>query len=181
MRSVGHPLSVTRPEGLFVYGTLMSGEVNAGLFARQPARVVCAARVAGRLFDSGLGYPAMCLPRSPDEAGSVVLGECLVFEDLEALLPALDALEECFGPEHPDSLYHRVVVSAMLPDGSTRAVWAYVAARSGLLVTPIPRGDWRAYRSTRPGVGAARDRGDNAEQAARLERAPRPNDPETDR
>jgi gamma-glutamylcyclotransferase (GGCT)/AIG2-like uncharacterized protein YtfP len=54
-----------------------------------------------------------------------VCGELLSFDDPETRLASIDRLEE-FRPGRP-STYNRVLVSAVLPDGSETAAWTYVA------------------------------------------------------
>jgi len=54
-----------------------------------------------------------------------VYGELFYFGDPESRLPSLDALEE-FKPGQP-SVYNRVLVYVMLPDGSETTAWVYVA------------------------------------------------------
>ena len=125
----------------------MQGGSNAAVFERQPPCEVRPAHIAGLLYDTGLGYPAMRLAQAAHEGSARVLGEFMAFEDLRALLPALDAIEECFGPDDPATLYHRVVVPVRLVEGGSRLAWAYLAARPDLLAVRIPSGDWRTYRS----------------------------------
>ena len=122
-----------RPAGVFVYGTLKSGERHAreaeaaGLVRREPAL----ARGI-RLFDLPYGYPAAV----PGEGQ--VEGELLVFEDLERALERLDRFE---GDE-----YQRRVIEVETPRGRVAAwVYLYPGAEEAEAVggTPVPGGVWR--------------------------------------
>ncbi len=95
---------------LFVYGTLMRGEVRADLLA--DARDVRAASTHGRLYHLPFGYPAIV-----DAEDGEVHGELVTFDDLEARLPALDDYE---GDE-----YRRVVRSIRV-EGAVTTAWCYV-------------------------------------------------------
>ncbi len=103
-----------KPEGVFVYGTLKSGEraaalaESAGLVRRLPA-------VAKGLLLYALpgGYPAAVF------GPGAVSGEFLTFADLKAALRVLDAYEEV-GEE-----YQRRVLEVQTPLGP-RLAWVYV-------------------------------------------------------
>lgn len=121
-------------EGLavFVYGTLMSGRVRAGLLQglrRLPARVT------GRLYDLPAGYPALVLAGEHD-----VFGE-LVESPGARRLALLDDYEGV-----ADGLYRREIVQVRSALGTTPA-WAWVMtdphALGGVL---IQSGRWRPGR-----------------------------------
>jgi gamma-glutamylcyclotransferase (GGCT)/AIG2-like uncharacterized protein YtfP len=80
---------MTVPVGVFVYGTLKSGERNAASVtpvSREPAVLH-----AGRLYHLPLpaGYPILHL-----DGPGPVKGELLVFRDTDSALEELDRLEE---------------------------------------------------------------------------------------
>lgn len=103
---------------LFVYGTLMSGEV-------EHARVVSRgrkARIRGRLLALPAGYPGAIAGEG------TIHGELADVEDWAAL----DAYEGA------PSLFRRVVVRA-----SREHAWAYFYAGSLEGASPIASGDWR--------------------------------------
>jgi gamma-glutamylcyclotransferase (GGCT)/AIG2-like uncharacterized protein YtfP len=107
------------PSALFVYGTLRPGERAWWRLARHAAGPVRPATVAGRVVDTGRGYPAWCAD-GPGRAEGVVVP----LRDPAAALPALDAYE---GPE-----YARVRAVAVLDTGGATVCWAY-AWRDGPL------------------------------------------------
>jgi gamma-glutamylcyclotransferase (GGCT)/AIG2-like uncharacterized protein YtfP len=119
------------PAAVFVYGTLQPGEpawpLVAGSAAGRPRR----ATTAGRVCDTGLGYPALL----PD--GSVrAPGWTVPVRDPAALLRRLDAYE---GAE-----YRRIRVAVREdggPDGTACWTYAWAGGEGGL--TPLPNG-WPA-------------------------------------
>jgi gamma-glutamylcyclotransferase (GGCT)/AIG2-like uncharacterized protein YtfP len=110
---------------LFVYGTLMTGQPNAGHLAGAaylgPARTAA----AYTLLDLG-PHPGLVTG-----GATVVAGE--LYEVLPDHLHRLDVFEE-----HPD-VYRRTAVT--LADG--RAVLAYLLVRPPQAPRPIGCGDWR--------------------------------------
>jgi gamma-glutamylcyclotransferase (GGCT)/AIG2-like uncharacterized protein YtfP len=136
---------VTLP--FFVYGTLLPGEVNHGLFLRGLIRSEEPGRLADAVLYAGPGYPYAV----EEPGGGVVSGELVTAlpEAYAALLAELDRLEE-YVPGDPRSLYVRVerkVVRAA--DGAAVRAWVYVAApavatRLRARGRAIGGGDWRA-------------------------------------
>jgi gamma-glutamylcyclotransferase (GGCT)/AIG2-like uncharacterized protein YtfP len=112
---------------IFVYGTLMRGEVNAHLLAE--ARFLGAARTERRYELVDLGeYPALC------ERGTVsVSGE--LYEVDEATLTLLDDLEG-----HPE-LYRRAPIA--LEGGVEVQCYVFVATNRPATRRAIASGDWR--------------------------------------
>jgi gamma-glutamylcyclotransferase (GGCT)/AIG2-like uncharacterized protein YtfP len=92
------------PEWLFVYGTLMPGHLRWPML-RSAVGSAAPAAVAGRLFDTGLGYPAAVFPgddaRDGAETDDLVSGWELRLTRSEPTLAMLDRVE---GPG-----YRRVV------------------------------------------------------------------------
>lgn len=126
------PVVDSTVDQLFVYGTLRWGDVRWAIL--EP--FVCDAgfddAVPGRLFDTGLGYPAAIFDDTDDRhliAGRVVT---LRHDRLDEALAVLDDEEDTV-----EGLYRRVQVRTA--NGQT--VWAY-ASGDGLELTPIPSGDW---------------------------------------
>lgn len=114
---------------LFVYGTLLAGEANAGLLERLPRE---AAMARGVLHDCG-DWPAMALGEG------MVHGEVLPWP-LERVA-ALDALEEALPHGAPGGAYRRTVLTVRTGRGGLRAYAYVVDEPHGLPV--IPGGDWR--------------------------------------
>lgn len=132
---------------LFVYGTLLPGDVRWGLLAPFVVDEGVDDHVPGALFDTGLDYPAATFQPDPEpsdrraEPAAVVLGRTFALLDasLERALDVLDREEDLVL-----GLYRRVVVMT----GRGIRAWAY-AYGTGLELTPIPSGDWLAHRGLR--------------------------------
>jgi gamma-glutamylcyclotransferase (GGCT)/AIG2-like uncharacterized protein YtfP len=112
----------TKPEHLFVYGTLRRGFTNAA--ARKLHRESAfagEAHVKGKLLPVHPEYPGFLV----DSAGDDVNGELFHLEEPLELLAYLDAYE---GHE-----FERRTVEARLADGKKLPVWiyCYVAATGG--------------------------------------------------
>jgi gamma-glutamylcyclotransferase (GGCT)/AIG2-like uncharacterized protein YtfP len=118
---------------LFVYGTLRRGDVRWSFLEPYVHDDGIDDTVQGRLFDTGLGYPAAVFDAS---AVTTITGRTyhLVAERLDAALAVLDDEEDTVL-----GLYRRVIVTT----GSGRRAWAY-AYGSGLELRPIDSGDWFA-------------------------------------
>lgn len=127
--------SVDRSTQLFVYGTLRPGDVRWHIlepFVDDSGRT---ATVAGRLYDTGRGYPAAVFDSDPNApTGAIIHG--LVYplrrHRIDAALSTLDHVEGTVA-----GLYRRISVRTTRGD----QVWAYEYG-SGLDLTPIPSGDW---------------------------------------
>lgn len=123
---------------LFVYGTL-----RPSLAAGGPARLVHGLDVAGPATAPGVlvdlgDYPGLVA------GDGVVHGDLLRVTD-PARLRALDAYEECGGP---DPLFRRERTVVSLPDGTTVEAWVYRYARSPQGVA-IAGGDYAAHVARR--------------------------------
>jgi len=125
---------LTETPYVFVYGTLKPGGVNYAL-ARGVTHTAPAYLEGYELLHfNPEGYPAM-IPGT-----GRVYGVVLTFANIEAALPALDALE---GLHLTPPEYKRVLVTAQ-PSGET--VWTYVYVNETRLaasgVTKVMGGDW---------------------------------------
>lgn len=116
---------------LFVYGTLLPGDVRWPLLERYVTDSGSSDAVTGLLYDTGLDYPAAIFDHS---ASTLVHGRrySLRHESIDEALRELDIEEDTV-----DGLYKRVEVTTQ---GGTRC-WAY-AYGNGLDLTPIPSGNW---------------------------------------
>ncbi|WP_019010672.1 gamma-glutamylcyclotransferase family protein [Deinococcus aquatilis] len=129
---------------VFVYGTLMPGERNAGVAARGGTFTAQPAQLHGHrlLHLTPEAYPAVVQGHSSDR----VLGHALTYApaDWQAALPFLDDLE---GTEETPPLYTRERVQLLLEGGATLPAWVYLYARADRLsqpgADPVPSGDWR--------------------------------------
>ncbi len=128
------------PALLFVYGTL-----RPALARGEPARLIQGLRacgtatVRGLLYDLG-GYPGLV----PGEGA--VRGDLLEITSPEQLA-ALDAYEECDGP---DPLYRRELMPVVRAEGEEAFAWVYLYARSLAAARLIPAGDYSAARRRGP-------------------------------
>lgn len=117
---------------LFVYGSLLPG-LSGHHLAEPYLRGTKPGAVKGRLYVNE--YPALV----PDEQGIPVTGEWLALD--EAALPALDAYEDYYGPDHPDNEYERVWIKDVSGDPEG---WAYVYS-SGDGLKEVPAGFWKDF------------------------------------
>jgi gamma-glutamylcyclotransferase (GGCT)/AIG2-like uncharacterized protein YtfP len=119
------------PSALFVYGTLQPGQSAWPLLAGHTVGRPLRATVAGRVCDTGRGYPALLPDRARRASGWLV-----TLRDAPALLRRLDRYE---GTE-----YRRVRVAAAPADEGTKtACWTYLWTAGTAGLTPV-RGAWRA-------------------------------------
>lgn len=129
---------------VFVYGTLKPGECNYDRYCGAYGAIATPARVQGRLYDLGVGYPAMTL-----EEGWVQ-GYHLAFADAAALDP-LDQLEG-YCPNRPAEAndYQRLLrpiwplPTAAAPQSLGQA-WVY-------LMTPTQLAPYKTRRWLKAGV-----------------------------
>lgn len=118
---------------VFVYGTLRTGDVRWRFLEPFVVDEGWPDTIAGRLFDTGLDYPAAILDERALPGGTIV-GQtyALLAGSITRCLEVLDAEEDTVGGR-----YRRVVVS------TRRGVRAYAYEYGdGLDLTPIESGDW---------------------------------------
>lgn len=84
---------------LFVYGSLMRNEENHHFLKEMKAKFVTKGEVKGKLYDLGVGFPALT------EEEGYVYGE--LYEIDEASISLLDQLEGYDSEREEDSLYVR--------------------------------------------------------------------------
>lgn len=117
--------SRSQGERVFVYGTLKRGSPYHALYLGGRGRYLGVARVAGELWDTGWGYPAL-VPGSGWVHGELYGG--LEADDLARL----DEWEDYHGPHHANNLYERVRRIVWWTDAQGRArpvsAWVYEAA-----------------------------------------------------
>ena len=117
------------PTHLFVYGTLQPGDVRWSFLEPFVVNGGVADTASGRLFDTGLDYPAAVFGGDSTIAGRTYL---LHNDTLGEALEVLDEEEDTVL-----GLYRRVEVDT---GGGVRA-WAYEYG-DGLELTEIESGDW---------------------------------------
>lgn len=123
---------------VFVYGTLRPGDVRWQFLQPFVVDEGWTDSVDGRLFDTGLDYPAAIFDQRADPGGRIV-GRTyeLHANSLDSCLDVLDREEDTVGGR-----YRRTVVTT----GRGVAAYAYEYG-SELDLTPIESGDWFAHRS----------------------------------
>ena len=119
----------TTPEHLFVYGTLRPGDVRWPFLERFVADTGVDDTADGSVYDTGREYPAAVFGGDGSIIGRTY---ALRSELLDETLDLLDEVESAV-----DGLYRRVVITT----GRGLEAWAY-AYGEGLVLTPIPSGDW---------------------------------------
>ncbi|MEP1122862.1 MAG: gamma-glutamylcyclotransferase [Ilumatobacter sp.] len=122
-----------RVNHVFVYGTLRPGEVRWPFLERFVVDEGWDDTIVGRLFDTGLDYPAALLDDRAEPGGTIV-GRTYALLDatLEQCLRVLDVEEDTVGGR-----YRRTVVTTAR--GTTAYVYEY---GEGLDLVPIVSGDW---------------------------------------
>jgi len=126
-------------ECVFVYGTLLPGEIRWPLVEPFVVDDGWPDRVAGRLFDTGLGYPAAVFDEPTATAPSAqIVGRCLplLATSRHRALGVLDEVEGVVAGR-----YERIVVRTE----RGHRVWAYRYG-GGVDLTPIASGDWLGRR-----------------------------------
>ncbi|MGB7846549.1 MAG: gamma-glutamylcyclotransferase family protein [Candidatus Acidiferrum sp.] len=129
-----------RPELLFVYGTLMSGQrLHKHLAERPGVRYMGTARMRGELYRPlGRRYPGAV---RTERRGRHILGELYELRQPAQTLPALDRLEGC-----DEGLFTREQVTVSHRAGKRRA-WTYLYAKPLANAEPILRGNFAQYAS----------------------------------
>ena len=119
---------------LFVYGTLRTGQERWSFLEPFVSGPGNPDQAAGRLFDSGLGFPAALFDDDRKSRSGTIFGDTfeLSSESLHEALELLDEVESAV-----EGLYKRTQITT----DSGKLVWAYQYGE-GLALTPIPSGDW---------------------------------------
>lgn len=130
MTVVDSAVDPSRVGHVFVYGTLLPGQVRWRHLERFVVDDGVADAVTGRLFDTGRGYPAALF----DDPSSRIVGRsfALLAESRRDALAHLDEVEGAV-----DGLYTRVVVRTE----NGLLAYAYEFG-GGLDLVPIASGDW---------------------------------------
>lgn len=126
------------PPLLFCYGTLLPGDVRWPLLSPFVVDEGFDDAVGGRLFDTGLGYPAAIFDDAP---APMIIGRTFTLLET-SLARALEVLDD--EEDTVDGLYRRIMVTTALG----HRAWAY-AYGTGLDLTPIDSGDWLGHRGLR--------------------------------
>lgn len=145
--------------GVFVYGTLLSGQSRAALLPADAVRHP--ASVNGRLVDCG-AYPALV----PGQRG-IVKGEFVEIGDIGQTVELLDRIEGYSPSRDPaDNLFQRRLITLEGPDGGRVRAWTYISTAAAADLPVIHSGDWQFHsgrhqagpasfkQSSRPTVGS---------------------------
>ena len=123
-------------ERLFVYGTLMLGEIRQATTAHVCNGEGQSATVKGDLIDLG-AYPGLI------EGDGTVQGEVYHLDQVFQALQTLDSIEGFYGYGAEGSLYTRTIVEIQTNDGPQWA-WTYMYNQhNGSKNKRIESGDWR--------------------------------------
>lgn len=140
----------TSPRKFFVYGTFLKGFRNYIKAIEGHAVSISPAKTKGTLYHvEKLNCPAV------KDGDGWVYGEIVELKDFAARLDLMDEIEGYYGPNNPDNLYERVVVTAEnLETGESEEVYLYYYLPENLGTdenpcVPLPDGDWRAYMQSR--------------------------------
>lgn len=128
---------------VFVYGTLRPGDVRWRFLEPFVVDEGWPDTIIGRLFDTGLDYPAAVLDARAEPGGTIVGHTYALLEaTIDRCLEVLDREEDTVGGR-----YRRVIVT------TGRGVCAYAYEYGdGLDLVPIESGDWYdTARGGRPG------------------------------
>jgi gamma-glutamylcyclotransferase (GGCT)/AIG2-like uncharacterized protein YtfP len=122
---------------VFVYGTLRQGEYNHHyLREARPHSLNC--WTFGKLYDTGVGYPAMV-----EDHKRRVVGE--LYMVTKEHLCALDELED-YREGRGDNLYERVVKTVYTEEGREEAYVYLFPLHKIENEIEITSGDWKEYR-----------------------------------
>jgi gamma-glutamylcyclotransferase (GGCT)/AIG2-like uncharacterized protein YtfP len=125
---------------LFVYGTLMEGEIRHPILENWCDHLAgIRATAPGLLFDSGKNFPAMF---PAERAGQEVRGELYPVVDLKKAFEMLDIVETVRRYGSTGSLFRRAVLRVRAEDGNSYVAWAYLYDGTPAGMTPIPSGNW---------------------------------------
>ncbi len=122
---------------LFAYGTLKRGG-KYHFYLEEADLVQEHVTATGRLYDTGMGYPALVL-----SGEDVISGE--LYEIPDVLWPAINDLEDYSGNPETD-LYDRQTITVETPRGAQQAI-VYTAKVERMLKEYIPSGNWDVERS----------------------------------
>ena len=127
-------------EHLFVYGTLMQGEVRSSTMAQHTQGEILEATAQGSLYTLG-AYPGML----PTPEGRVK-GELHRLNDVFFGLQSLDRVEGFYGFSAVDSLFKRTLIEVNV-GGNTVWAWTYVYGSDIDEGQRITSGDWKQVDS----------------------------------
>lgn len=121
----------------FVYGTLLPGQPNAGLW------VGCVERVEGAVLENGRLYSLARYPMLVEGGGGFVQGALLTMQAAmyDQVLARFDWLE--------GKAYRRLLRRVLVENGRWTEAWVYLGQPSYVVGRPlIVNGDWRDYVET---------------------------------
>ncbi len=143
MRSIKPKLyiSLIMIDLLFVYGSLMDGENEFGLYLQQNSVFVNDGFAMGQLYDAG-EYPGMVLNAEAYE----VKGKIYQLHNVEKTLPVLDEYEGYGDNELKPNLFVRQLID-INTNGRLVKCWIYIYNHSVNHLKEITCGNYMAYKS----------------------------------
>ena len=129
---------------LFVYGKLrMTNSNKHAQYLHQNSRYVQTGCFKGKLYDAG-HYPGAVPAEHPEFK---VHGEIYKLTDPVKVFMALDLYEECAEHFPEPHEYKRQLVQVTLDSGDKLTAHAYIYNHDITNLTPIPSGDYLAYKT----------------------------------
>jgi len=126
---------------LFVYGTLMEGEVRHPILENWCNHLAgIRATAPGLLYNSGKGFPCLFPAES---GGQDVQGELYPLVDLKKAFEMLDIVETVRRYGSTGSLFRRAILRVRGEDGNSYVAWAYLYDGTPNGMTPIRSGNWQ--------------------------------------
>jgi len=127
---------------LFVYGTLMRGEIRERIVREFDVQCWILGELGGELVECG-SYPGLLLTSEKDRW---VQGEFVRFGGGGSFVSRIDEIEGFNGYGQEDNLFERRLIECTVGDGRIRLAWTYVYKGNG---SPILSGDWRQHSDRR--------------------------------
>lgn len=125
----------------FVYGTLLPGEANFGLWRRAIDDMLPAVMAGARLYDLG-GFPMLVDAPAGEVRGMVVRVRPSSYRAAVALLDQLEGVDMTpFGGYG----YRRLRRIARLAGGTTVVAWVYMGSQAAVAGRKPIGPDWKSY------------------------------------
>ena len=121
---------------IFVYGTLMTGEIRERAWEKIKIETRHTDYIYGVLYNYG-SYPGLVL-----NTQGLVKGEFVRAENIETALAGFDQIEDFESLGNKDNLFRRSHAKTLAGDGHDRLAWVYLTNKAGTDKI-IPFYDWR--------------------------------------
>jgi len=131
--------------GVFVYGTLLSGESRSWVIESSVLLDLSTASTSGVLYETELDYPMLDIKANED--ADKIEGELIFFQDLATTLAQLDKVEGFLDFGSSRNEYDRSLITVETFDGKKTLAWSYVAGDMSITTKRIYSGSWRLKTS----------------------------------